>query len=256
LAILNAQKIFDGCKERCFVLKLNKSAGGVFMSVLETVLVSALAFIVLLLVIYLLILRGLKVNKAQTYQLLNEHSQRGKIVFFGDSLTDFYPIQEFFDEPTIYNRGVAGDTTDDLLARINNVTDISPSKVFLLIGSNDIGLGKTPSYVAQNTKNIMQKIKDACPDCAIYLQSQYPVRRVKNFFSFFACLFRSHKKFQKLDELNKITAEEFGCAFIEMYSSLCDEKNRLKKEFTFDGLHMTALAYCNISSVLDKYINE
>lgn len=226
------------------------------MSPLEIILISAFAFIALLLVIYLLILRVLKVDKAQTYEILNKHSQMGKIVFFGDSLTDFYPIQEFFDEPTIYNRGIAGDTTDDLLARINNVTDISPSKVFLLIGSNDLGLGKSPRYAAQNTKKIILKIKEACPDCIVYLQSQYPVRRVKNFFSFFACLFRSHKKFQKLDELNKVTTKELGCVFIEMYSSLCDEKNRLQKDYTFDGLHMTALAYCKISSILDKYINE
>ncbi len=226
------------------------------MSPLEIVFISVFAFVALLLVIYLLILRGLKVNKSETYEILNKHAQSGKIVFFGDSLTDFYPLQEFFDEPTIYNRGVAGDTTDNLLARLDNVTDIAPSKVFLLIGTNDIGIGKSPRYAAANTKKIILKIKEACPDCKVYIQSQYPIRRGKNLFSFFACLFRSRKRLHKLDELNRINAQELGCAFIEIYPSLCDEKNRLKKEYTFDGLHMSALAYCKISSILDKYINE
>lgn len=226
------------------------------MSSLEIVLIAVFAFAALLFTIYLLILHGLKVNKAQTYEILNKHAKSGKIVFFGDSLTDFYPTQEFFDEPTIYNRGVAGDRTDHLLARINNVTDISPSKLFLLIGTNDIGVGKSPRYAADNTKKIIQKIKESCPLCVVYLLSQYPVRRTKNLFSFLTCLFRTRKRLKELDNLNKITAQELDCEYIDIFSSLCDEKGRLKKEYTYDGLHMSAAAYCKISSILDKYITQ
>lgn len=226
------------------------------MSPLEIVLIAVFAFFALLFTIYLFVLRSLKVNKAQTYEILNKHAHSGKIVFFGDSLTDFYPLQEFFDEPTIYNRGVAGDRTDHLLARINNVTDIAPSKLFLLIGTNDLGMGRSPKDIADNTKKIILKIKEACPDCALYMLSQYPVRRNKNLFSRLTCLFRTRKRLLKLDGLNKITAQELNCEYIDVYSSLCDEKGRLKKEYTTDGLHMSALAYCKISSILDEYITQ
>lgn len=226
------------------------------MSPLEIALIAVFAFIALLFTIYLLILHSLKVNKGQTYEILNKHAKSGKFVFFGDSLTDFYPIQEFFDEPTIYNRGVAGDRTDHLLARINNVIDIAPSKLFLLIGTNDLGMGRSPKYTADNIKKIIQKIKEACPLCSVYILSQYPVRRNKNLLSQLTCLFRTRKRLKELDELNKLTAQELDCEYIDVYSSLCDEKGRLKKEYTMDGLHMTAIAYCEISAILDRYITQ
>ena len=82
-----------------------------------------------------------------------------KIVFFGDSITDTcksfnkeYPYgsgyvsiirgdlhsENKFSDIEIFNEGISGNKTEDLLARIDSVISINPDIVFLLIGVNDI----------------------------------------------------------------------------------------------------------------------
>src|SRR5690554_2982531 len=57
-------------------------------------------------------------QKKWVYDELNENAKHGSTVFLGDSLTDFYRTSEFFLNFNIYNRGIAGDSTDDILRRI------------------------------------------------------------------------------------------------------------------------------------------
>ena len=42
------------------------------------------------------------------------------------------------DYPNIKNRGIGGDTTDGVLARLDEVIYFQPEAVFLLIGINDL----------------------------------------------------------------------------------------------------------------------
>ncbi len=64
-------------------------------------------------------------------------------VFFGDSLTEEWPL------PTV-NFGVYGNTTNQMLARFNEVTDGNFSRVVLLGGTNDVLLGIDPDITIRN----------------------------------------------------------------------------------------------------------
>lgn len=226
------------------------------MSALEIVLVSVLGFALALYVVYVLVLRGLRVNKANSYRILNTHAQKNCIVLFGDSLTDFFPVQEFFPNPTIYNRGIASDTTKNLLARLDNVIDIEPSKLFLLIGTNDLGKGSKPAEIIARIELIINKIREKCPDVKIFLSSQYPIRRNKNFYSFFACYIRSNKKLLEINELEKKLCEKIGVTYLDMWEVLTDYTGKLRKDYTPDGLHLTTLGYCAIVEKLAPFIQE
>jgi lysophospholipase L1-like esterase len=108
--------------------------------------------------------------------LLDLHS---RIVYFGDSITanrgfsgfadwcQFFSRGRYFGKaigsnglgPTGWNQGVVGNTTDQLIARIQNVLDEAPKVVFLLIGTNDIGAsGRDATYITTRLRTIINTL--------------------------------------------------------------------------------------------------
>ena len=94
------------------------------------------------------------------------------IVAFGDSLTQgvadrSYPddLQDLLDRNgyryRVDNQGVAGDTTSDGLARIENVIAAHPALVILEFGGND-GLRGTPvDAIRTNLEQMIERLKQA-----------------------------------------------------------------------------------------------
>jgi len=75
-------------------------------------------------------MKNSKEGKKEYYELLNRKLEKESIVFLGDSLTEFYRTDEFLREFNIYNRGIAGDTTDGVLDRLeSNVIVMKPKKI-------------------------------------------------------------------------------------------------------------------------------
>src|SRR5437660_5377960 len=62
-----------------------------------------------------------------------------RVVFFGDSITDIWHIDEYFPGKPYINRGIGGQTTPQMLARFRqDVIDLQPKVVVILAGTNDI----------------------------------------------------------------------------------------------------------------------
>lgn len=226
------------------------------MSALEIVLVSVLGSIIAITIIGILMMRALQENKANSLNLLNTHSEKNKTVFFGDSLTDFYPLQEFFPACHIYNRGVANDMSSDLLRRMANVTELNPDKLFLLIGSNDLGNLVRPEKVIENIDKIINLVRMSNPDVKIHIISLTPVLRAATLYSLIFCKFRTNKKLMALSTLQKAYCEQKGYTFIDIWDALADEKGRLKREYTIEGMHLSIKGYIAVSDILRPYITE
>ena len=110
------------------------------MSALEIVLVAVASFLLFIILLYVTVAVYVKkaaVNKAEDFHIMDEFRLNHDVVFLGDSLTDFYPIEEFTDVK-IVNRGIAGDTTSDVMHRVSEVVELKPKKLFLQIGINDM----------------------------------------------------------------------------------------------------------------------
>ena len=77
-------------------------------------------------------------NKVEQFTLLNPMNKNETIVFAGDSIIDYFNLSEFFDHGNLINRGIAGDTSQGLLARMHTVSDekLAGKKFFFLIGTN------------------------------------------------------------------------------------------------------------------------
>ena len=117
--------------------------------------------------------------KYDSFVVQNANLSKGQIVFVGDSITDFYPLDDYYADLNLatYNRGIGGDTTGGLLDRMKvSLYDLAPSKIVLMIGINDIfGGGKNNAYVKNNYNKILKKISKNLPDAKVYCMSLLPI---------------------------------------------------------------------------------
>ena len=170
-------------------------------------------------------------------------AKEGQVVFFGDSITEFLNISDWYGEYSVksglelYNRGIGGDTTIGLYKRAKeNVLCIKPKAVVILIGTNDLGLGFDPAFVEKNMENTLKLFKQECPDCKVILEAIYPVingRAGK----------RRNSDILEANRRYKALSEKYGAEFIDLTRELADEKGNLKAECTYDGLHLSAKGY-------------
>ena len=113
-------------------------------------------------------------SKTETKEVV----KKDKIIFLGDSITHRYDLKKYYDNKNIINQGVEGDTTEDIINRLQtSIYDYNVRKVILLIGTNDIGIGKDP---IENIKLIINKIKSYDNSIEIIVESIYPINNTKN----------------------------------------------------------------------------
>lgn len=171
-------------------------------------------------------------------------------VFFGDSLTHRYDLKKYFEGLPVVNSGKDGYKTTDLLSRMDEMLyEYNPSKVFLLIGTNDIADDKSTDDIVNNIKEIVKGIQTNRKNAKIYIESLYPIQSelVKN---------RDNKKIVEINNRLKDFCKEKKLTYIDTYSILVDDKDDLKKEYSDDGIHMTEKAYEAITKKLMPYVKE
>ncbi len=71
-----------------------------------------------------------------------EHSRKAEIVMLGDSLINHAEWRDLFPSKIIANYGISGDTTAGVLDRIDSIYKINPTKVFIMVGINDLMKGE------------------------------------------------------------------------------------------------------------------
>lgn len=112
----------------------------------------------------------------------NAAEKQGAIVFLGDSITEGWDhrLESDFPEFNVVSRGISGDVTRTVLYRLQeDVIDLKPRAVVLLIGTNDLDEGNTPEEISANTIEIMERLRAYKADlpvifCKIMPRSQTP----------------------------------------------------------------------------------
>ena len=170
-------------------------------------------------------------------------------VFLGDSITEQYTLSKYFEGYSVVNSGISGDTTQDILDDMEErIYRYNPSTVFLMIGTNDVNINKSADYVFNNIKKIVQKIQINLPNTKIVIESIIPSQEI----------WTDYDKNEIREEINELLYNEYkntDVIYLDLYSILEDEnKEKLKDEYTTDGLHLNEGAYEIISKELKKYM--
>lgn len=202
-----------------------------------------------------------KAIKVERYRQLNPRAAKGQIVFAGSSLAEQFPVNELLKAAgssiTVYNRGISGDVIQGLLDNIDTlIIDIAPSRLFINIGSNDIG---SPDYrrdvLMDKYSRILGIVRNRLPDCKIHILSYYPVNPDKESFipeAERSEMFRTRSN-EAITHANTglmQLAEDFDAEYIDVSSVLMDEGGRLKAEYTVEGVHLWPEAYRKVLDVL------
>ncbi len=201
-------------------------------------------------------------DKVLHYRELNKTVIHGQTVFAGSSLMEQFPIEKFISENkenvVIYNRGIGGYTSEDLLYTVNEcILDLKPSRLFINIGTNDLSLDRPVSDMTEKYEEIILKVTKAFPDIKIYFMAYYPGNincasgRMKETLSI-----RTNEKIRLANmEVEKL-ARKFGQNYIDVNSGLKDENGNLKAEYTVEGMHINEGGYKEVYREILKYLKQ
>ena len=138
---------------------------------------------------------------------------------------------EWFPDVDALNFGVGGDTTDDALARLNDVIAASPDVVVLLIGTNDLGTRQNVEHLVRNVETICVELRRALPGSRMLVQSVMP---------------RGREFAARIQDAN-IHIRQFTSTvraqFLELWPAFALEDGELNPAYSDDRLHLTAAGY-------------
>ena len=177
------------------------------------------------------------------------------IVFLGDSITSRCDLNKYFSNYNVYNSGIAGNMTKDILNNIDNRVFIyNPTKVFILIGTNDLVYsGLDNDGIKNNIEEIVNKIYEKNSNTKIYIQSIYPINSSLNEEIVET---RTNDNIKDLNNKIKKICDNNKCTYINMYDNLTDKNGNMKKIYTVDGLHLNKMGYKVVTNKLIKYLDE
>ena len=180
------------------------------------------------------------------------------ILFLGDSITYAYDLDKYFEKHRVVNSSVLGVRTGGILEDMKKrVYDYNPSKVFILIGINDLIVDKKDDVVP-NIKSMITLIKENRPYAKIYLESIYPINKTDN-GKLSGALKDKAVTNDDVKEVNSElvkVSEELGVTYIDVFSKLVLEDGNLDLKYTDDGLHLNSFGYDAVTEVLSKYVEE
>jgi len=195
------------------------------------------------------LLKEYYIDKKSIYEILK--LEKNDIIFIGDSLIEACEWSELFNNIRIKNRGISADTTEEVYKRLDKILESQPKKIFIMIGTNDMGMEDNKSKIIMNYKKIMDKIINESPHTKIYIQSILPANNSFNS--------REKRKNEEIIKVNKqiaVLATEYKSTYIDLFSFFTTENNQLNAKYTNDGLHLNGSGYLLWKSKIEKYVNE
>jgi lysophospholipase L1-like esterase len=180
----------------------------------------------------------------------NDPISKDGIVFLGNSITEQGDWKNLFPNKNVFNRGIGGDNTYGVLARLDEVISSKPEKIFLMIGINDLGSRQwETSVILDNYNKIVDKIRKGTPKTKLYVQSILPLNDN---------LLKGGTYKNKADTIIKLNKalKSIGnskCAgFVDVYKLFHTGDNVLIAKYTKDGIHLLPDGYLIWKEFLEK----
>jgi hypothetical protein len=168
------------------------------------------------------------------------------IVMLGDSITEGAPWAELTGCPYLAERGIGGDTTAKVLARLDEVLKLKPRAVFLMIGVNDISLGVSKETTTANLKAILDRLKGTHVVAAYVLPvaSSYGKRQINSAIA-------------ALNEtIAGLVTGRPDTTVLDLRPQLRGSDGYLREDFSYDGQHINPKAYGVWRDAIAPYVAE
>lgn len=180
-------------------------------------------------------------EKVAAHSAENASLKQGQTVFIGDSITEHYATAWAYRRlnTEVYNRGISGDTSDRLLTRLSeSLFGAAPSRVVLMIGTNDIELGRSPEEIAAIYEQILRLIATQLPRAEVYCVSIIPQNTEHA-----EQAHEHNRQIRRTNERIEALTVAFGGSYVNLYDRLTDETGLLRRSYSPDGLHLNRRGY-------------
>jgi lysophospholipase L1-like esterase len=179
---------------------------------------------------------------------------KGRVIMVGNSITEGGNWKILLKDTTVINRGISGDVTFGVLNRIKEITDRKPSKLFLLIGINDLSRNTPDEVIIENIFMLVGKVRSGSPKTAIYIQSILPTN--ESFKNLYKNFIGKGEHITTINAQIKKYAKKLKYTYVDLYSQFIDTEGKMDAKFTSDGLHLNAKGYDHWIEILkrEKYL--
>ena len=171
-------------------------------------------------------------------------ADKPRVVFFGDSITDGWRLNEYFSGRDFVNRGISGQTTGQMLGRTEaDVIALQPEAVLLLAGTNDIALC-VPLATIENNLTAIAELAEA-HGSRLLLASLLPVSDYhadQNPF-YERSRQRPPETIRALNDWIRGFCHQRNCTYVDYFAAMVDPQGYLKAELSDDGLHPNSAGY-------------
>lgn len=203
-----------------------------------------------------------KYRMVERWRTENQGCIKGQIVFTGSSLMEMLPVEAWArelgpDAPIVYNRGVGGWRTEDMLAMLDTMAiDLMPRRLFINIGTNDLSdASVTIEALISRYDEILTRIEEAVPGVEIILTAYYPINYEAAAESMKACLrIRTNERIREANQAVEALAARHHQRYMDFNAPLTDDQGRLKAEYTIEGMHIRPEGYRAIWPKMAKAI--
>ena len=177
------------------------------------------------------------------------------ILFLGDSITEGWgnnaAWKKHFADRKAVNFGIGGDTTQNVLWRIQNgeLEGLTPKVVVLMIGTNNFGLhGDQPADVTRGVKAILNTLQEKLPKAKVLLLAVFP-RDQKPDTNFRKKIATLNGELAKMADGNRVIFQDIGSVFL-------DKDGMLTKEIMPDFLHLSEKGYFLWAEAIEPKVLE
>lgn len=180
-----------------------------------------------------------------------------RVVFFGDSITDGWHLDQYFPGKGYINRGISGQTTSQMLLRFQqDVIGLQPAVVVILAGTNDIAGNTGPISLPDIEANFTSMTELAHGNgVKVIVSSVTPVHdytpQAQNFF-----LQRDPAKILALNAWLKDYCAKNSLIYLDYFSAMVDDRGLLRENLATDGLHPMDAGYRIMASLAEDAIER
>ena len=190
----------------------------------------------------------------KTHEKYVARAQQGDVdvVFFGDSITQWWPQADFkarYGPLGGVNFGIGGDRTQNLLWRVRNgeMDGITPKVAVLMIGTNN-AFDNKPEEIVEATGLIIKTIREKSPTTKVLLLAVFPRdREAKNVM---------RKRVNGINALLPALADGKNVVFADLGAAFLDKNGALPVEVSKFALHLSPEGYRRWAEAMQPYLDK
>lgn len=181
-----------------------------------------------------------------------------KVLFFGDSIIERWLLPLWDAKPVwdanmpqrgVLNAAVSGDRTENLRWRLENgnLDGPPPKGVIVLIGTNDLGHGRSPAEAAEGIRATLTRLRDQLPTTRILLLGLWPRGASPD-----------DPLRHAVTDVNKLiqTCAGGGVTYADIGGVLLEKNGVLSNAVSPDQLHFSGAGYLRLVPQLDPLIDK